>query len=216
MDSKLYLKPTELIDIGIDKLTKIPVPILNDNVISTYDTENGTPSDSFTLTFVGAEFVANLISYYDTVISVNFGDGSIVGLLILSGTGTQILHTYYSAFTYTITFTGWLDKIKSLTCNAGLISVSINRLKKLSILNLQGNSLIDLDINGLIYLNSINLNDNYFPNDVIDDLYIEADTFLTFSGNISTTGTNNGKPSIYSEISRNSLNDKEWTLNYNI
>jgi hypothetical protein len=54
------------------------------------------------------------------------------------------------------------------------------------------------------------------PNDVIDDLYIEADTFLTFGGTMSTIGTTNGKPSIYSDISRNSLNSKGWNLSYNI
>lgn len=37
MDPKLKLKPIELIDIGIDKHTKIPIPILNTNIVVTYD-----------------------------------------------------------------------------------------------------------------------------------------------------------------------------------
>lgn len=37
MDTLLTLKPIELIDIGIDKLTKIPIPILNENVVSDWD-----------------------------------------------------------------------------------------------------------------------------------------------------------------------------------
>lgn len=219
MDSKLFFKPSELIDIGIDKLTKIPVPILNNNVISTYDTANGVPSDSFILTFIGTEFSVYLESDYNITIFANFGNGISISYLI-SG-GTQISYKYPSNYTYTITFTGWLDKIKSLICtnygNVGLISVSINRLKKLSNLDLSNNLLNDLDLSGLVHLNSITLNDNYFSNDVIDDLYIEVDTFLTFEGNMSTIGINNGTPSIYSDISRTSLGPygKGWTLNYN-
>ena len=70
MDPKLKLKPIELLDIGIDKHTKIPVPILNDNVVSTFNMENGAPSDSFTFSFdshySGQVFSATIISDWDT------------------------------------------------------------------------------------------------------------------------------------------------------
>ena len=49
MDPKLNLKPIELIDVGIDKFTKIPIPILNENMISTFEMENNVPSDTFIL-----------------------------------------------------------------------------------------------------------------------------------------------------------------------
>lgn len=40
MDPKLKLKPIELIDIGIDNHTKIPVPILTSNVVATFNESN--------------------------------------------------------------------------------------------------------------------------------------------------------------------------------
>lgn len=50
MDSKLKLKPIELIDIGIDKHTKIPVPILNTNIVATYDN-----ADNFKIEVINIE-----------------------------------------------------------------------------------------------------------------------------------------------------------------
>lgn len=224
MDPKLQLKPIELLDIGIDKLTKIPVPILNDNMVSTFDTDNGVPSDSFVLTFdanySNKIFLTTITSRYLMNLSFDYGDGVTESWLITTG-GTSITHTYASAITYTITATGWIEKITSLIIlpasgTGGLTSASISKIKTLSYLNLTNNRLTKLSLVGLIYLNTITLTDNYFPNDVIDDLYIEADTFLTFSGKMDTTGTNNGKPSGYSLASRNSLTvNKWWTLSYN-
>jgi hypothetical protein len=81
MDPKLKLKPVELIDIGIDKLTKIPTPILNNNTISTYTVENGVPIDTFVINFnafysnqtlittISSDYEINL-NFDNTVLSV--------------------------------------------------------------------------------------------------------------------------------------------------
>lgn len=216
MDSKLKFKPIELLDIGIDKLTKIPIPILNNNIISTFDMDNGVPTDSFILNYNAnyGPFNITIISNDSVMLSINWGDGNIENSLILTG-GTSVSHTYTSAITYTITASGWLEKIISLTCLNGVTSASINNIKKLNYLDLSSNYLTQLNIEGMIYLNKIFLNDNYLSNDEIDDIYIVADTFLTFNGIISTSGANNGKPSIYSQIARESLISKQWTLTYN-
>lgn len=223
MDPNLKLKPIELLDIGIDKHTKIPIPILNNNVISTFDMENGIPVDSFVLTLdarYGTSFNATVNSTYNIILSFNWGDSNLVEPWSITSGGTSITHTYASAITYTITVYGWLEKINSLIISSGGITrANILSLKKLSSLDLSNNRLTNLTLDGMIYLNNISLDNNYLTNDVIDDLYIEADTFLTYYGNknMSTVGTNNGKPSIYSEYARYSLTSyKGWTLNYNI
>lgn len=223
MDTKLKLKPIELIDIGIDKLTKIPVPILNDNMVSTFDNDNGVPVDSFTIVFDShfGDFSATLYSNYQIDLSLDYGDGNTQDFVLSSGTSTSIIHNYTSAATYTITATGWLDKITSLIILpynysiGGTNTVSINNMKNLSYLDLTGNYLTQINLDGMISLNTIKLIDNYFSNDEIDDIYNVADTFLTFGGYINTTGDNNGKPSVYSNIARTSLISKGWTLNYN-
>lgn len=220
MDPKLKLKPTELIDIGIDKYTKIPVPILTTNMVSTIDIENGVPTDSFIFTYnanYSLNFSATINLNYPLTLSIDYGDGFTENRMMLSG-GTTIGRNYTSAHTYTITVTGWLDKVIGIISNNGAItSASLTYVKKLVNLDLSNNRLTNLDLYGLVYLNTMILDNNYFPNDVIDDLYIVADTFLTFNGLISSTGTNNGKPSIYSESARNSLSSayKGWELIYN-
>jgi hypothetical protein len=224
MDSKLYLKPIELLDIGIDKLTKIPIPILNNNIITISNTENGIPSDSFIIKFNAAYSDQTLnmtvFSDYDIDLYFDFGDG-IIDSWGVTETGQFIQHTFPSALTYTVTATGWLDRIKTLIISpsgttGAVTSAYLGNLKKLSYLDLADNRLINIDLSKLIYLNNINLFNNYLTNDVIDDLYINADTFLTFNGNINTLGTNNGIPSIYSSASRNNLTVyKEWVLSYN-
>lgn len=219
MDPKLKLKPTELIDIGIDKYTKIPVPILSSNMISIFDIENGIPTDSFIFKYnsnYDLNFSATIILDYPITLSIDYGDGFTENRIMLTG-GTTIGRNYTSAITYTITITGWLDKVVGIISNNGSISsISLNYVKKLSYLDLSNNRLTNLELDGLVYLNTIKLDDNYFPNNIIDDLYIITDTFLTFNGNMSTTGTNNGKPSIYSNSAITSLSSyKGWTLLYN-
>lgn len=226
MDPKLTLKPIELIDIGIDKLTKIPVPILYDNMISTFDIEDGVPTDScffeFDAKYSNKIFSITIVSDYLINLSFNYGDNSNIQNFLITTGGTSILYEFASAITYTITISGWIEKIKSISVlsvsgDGGVLSAILSKIKKLSYLDLTNNRLTNLNLNGLIYLNTIKLDDNYLPNDVIDDLYIEADTFLTFNGNMSTTGNNNGKPSVYSNQSRNSLEVyKGWILNYNL
>lgn len=226
MDPNLRLKPIELLDIGIDKHTKIPIPILNNNVISTFNMDNGVPVDSFIFTFDSTYsnkgVSATISSTYNIILSFNWGDGSAVDNWTITSGGTSVSHIYTSATTYTITAYGWLEKINSLiilpsgSTYGGITAANILALKKLTNLNLSNNRLTKLSLDGMIYLNNISLDNNYLTNDVIDDLYIEADTFLTFNGNMSTLGTTNGKPSIYSDFARNSLTSyKGWTLNYN-
>lgn len=219
MDTKLIFKPLELIDIGIDKFTKIPIPILNENMISTFNTDNDIPSDTFILTLDASYnniFSMTLSSDYNVDLIFNYGDGIIETISIITG-GTSLSHTFTGSTVYTITISGWLDKIKSIiSINGSINSAFLNKLKKLSYLDLSNNRLSELNLENMIYLNKIYLNDNYFSNDIIDDLYIVADTFLTFNGYIYTTGINNGKPSIYSEDSRYNLISKNWNLNYNL
>jgi hypothetical protein len=227
MDKKLKLKPIELLDIGIDKLTKIPVPILSDNMVSTFDMENGLPSDSFIFTF-DSHYSSGVFSItlvpdpaYPVSLSFNYGDNNIETILINTG-GTIISHPYINESIYTITIGGWIEKINSLivspsgTTDGGVLTASITKIKGLNYLDLSSNKLTNIILDGLINLNTIKLDDNYFPNDVIDDLYIEADTFPRYSGYMSTVGTNNGKPSIYSTYARDSLVEKGWTLSYNV
>lgn len=62
MDPKLKLKPIELIDIGIDKHTKIPVPILNTNIVSTYDDTETLSTDIFKVEIINiSDNIDNLI-----------------------------------------------------------------------------------------------------------------------------------------------------------
>lgn len=223
MDPKLRFKPIELLDIGIDKLTKIPIPILNDNIISTFDVDNELPSDSFVINFDAnynnKYFLINIASFdYSVNLSFNYGDESVIENILVPTGSTLIQHTYPSAITYTITVTGWLDKINKITSTTGgITSATLTSIRYLSELDLNNNRLTELSLNNLINLNRIILDNNYFPNNAIDDLYINADTYLTFNGYMSTIGVNNGKPSIYSDFAINSLKSyKGWTLNYNI
>ena len=214
MDTKLKLKPIELIDIGIDKLTKIPVPILNDNMVSTFDNDNGVPVDSFTIVFDShfGDFSLTLYSNYQIDLSLDYGNGTTQTFVLNSGTSTSIIYPYTNVGIYTITATGWLDKITSFVLLGGTRSVSINNMKNLSYLDLSGNYLTTIALDGMISLNIIMLDNNYFSNDEIDDIYNIVDTFLTFGGIIRTQGIYNGKPSVYSNIARNSLLGKGWTL----
>jgi len=223
MDPKLKLKPVEILDIGIDKLTKIPVPIYNDNVVSTYDMENNLPTDTISFTFdsnySNNTFGITLTTNYETKLYFNYGDGNTSEATI---NGTSYLpYTYTSFSIYTITISGWLNKLTDIillplpSSDGGLLSINIRNARKLNNLNLSGNLLTSIDISGLIYLNNIDLSNNYLTNDEIDDIYINADTTVKYTGSIDTTGTNNGTPSVYSSYARSSLLSKSWTLNYN-
>jgi Leucine-rich repeat (LRR) protein len=219
MDSKLKLKPIELIDIGIDKHTKIPIPILSENIISTYDIENGLPSDVFKLVFDtnyadSSKFIASMTSVdYDIIISIDWGDGEVIEHQSIQMTGNQIEHTYITNGIYTITISGWLEKITSLiVIMGGIKEINISNIKKLTHLDFSNNLLTSIDIYGLVYLKNIYLKNNYLTNDEIDDLYINADTCLTYYGELFTDGDNNGVPSIYSQTQRDSLMSKGWTI----
>jgi len=223
MDPKLTFKPIELLDVGIDKLTKIPVPILIDNMISTFDNDDGVPVDSFNIVFdsnySSGYLTITLTSTYPTNLTFDFDDGYTPTLLI---SGDTVVQNYYATSgKYSVNVFGDLNKITRMFINpsgttvGGLVSASLNNLKKLSYLDLSDNLLSQLNIEGMIYLNNIILKNNYIYNNYIDDLYNTSDMIPLFNGTIDTTGTNNGTPSVYSLEARNNLIFKGWSLNYN-
>jgi len=218
MDTSLTLKPVELIDIGIDKLTKLPIPILNDNIISTLTVDDDNiPIDS--LIFV-INTLKNSLSVSFTIVSSNsmtlsadWGDGKVAQKInIIEENENVINYDYDDNGIYTINISGGVSLINSLVMNnQGVTSIIIRNLKKLNILSLKKNYLSTIDINGLIELNSINVSGNSIL-DVDYDIYIPANTFLSYNGNIDTTG--NALPTSYSDLDRNSLLSKGWTIIY--
>jgi len=215
VDTKLRFKPIELIDIGIDKHTKMPMPILSDNIIYTNDVVDGIPINTFTLTVSTLSFDIEINNVRNISLSVNYGDGTTATL-----TGTTIIdnHTFLTTTPKTIQFSGDLDKITGMTCmNCGLKSAYITKLIKISHLNLSGNTLEEINLDGLVSLNNIDLSYNSLNASAIDDVFIYANTFLTYAGQIDVRGTNNAYPSIYSETARDNLiNNKLWTLYCNV
>lgn len=215
MDTKLKFKPIELIDIGIDKHTKIPMPILADNIIFTNDVVNGVPINSFTIKVSTLSFNMKINNIRNISLSINYGDGT---LKTLTGTTITDSHTYLTNTEKTIEISGDLDKITGFTCtDSGIVEIHILKLFKLNHLYLSGNSIEEIDIKGIVSLNTIDIKNNYLNASSIDDIIINANTFLTYNGLIELTGTNNSKPSVYSELAIDNLtNNKLWTLNYNI
>lgn len=226
MDSKLTLKPIELLDIGIDKLTKIPIPILNNNVTSEYDNDNGIPIDSFYIQFNSnyseSTLLIELSSTYPTSLTFDFGDSVTYSVPYLANIPSSIKHIYSTLGIFEVRVFGDLSKITRLFVSpsgttGGVMSVSISNLKLLNELAISNSLLSTINIEKLIYLNNINLYNNYLSNSEIDNVFNLADTFMTTNGNIEIRGINNGTPSTYSSYSRNDLTtNKRWVLNYNI
>lgn len=224
MDSNLILKPIELLDIGIDKLTKMPVPILNENMVSTFDNDNGVPTSTFNFTYDasygGLTIIISLSAIYPTNITFDFGSGQTETFLVQTG-NTSKTHVYTYLRQYTITIYGDLDKISKLYLNGcgGIISANLNNLRKLIILDISGNRLTSLNLGGMIYLQNISVKDNYLYNDDIDDVYATTDLIpynpLAVAKSLDTTGPNNGTPSSYSTIAISNLTFKGWTLLHN-
>ena len=221
MDTSLTLKPIELIDIGIDKLTKIPIPILSDNMISIYNIdESGIPIDSLSfiintsLSINGLSGSCTINSVYPITLTFNWGNNRFNQVNISGNTTIDENSGFYydSNGTYTILITGGVSLITNFEMiNQGITSILPYNLKKLTFFNLSGNSLTTINMDGLIYLKYIYLQYNKII-DVDFDIYIAADTFLSFNGYINTVG--NSSPTIYSEIDRNNLISKGWTLTY--
>jgi hypothetical protein len=226
MDSKLTLKPIELLDIGIDKLTKIPIPILNDNVTSEYDNDNGIPIDSFYIQFNSNYSNSTLLielsaPTFPTSLTFDFGDGTTEQHTISLPFIYQ--HIYSTTDIFDIRIFGDLNKIERFYVSpsgttGGVMSASISNLKYLKEFAIPNSLLTTINIEKLIYLENINLYNNYLSNSEIDNVFIIADTFMTTDGTINISGVNNGKPSVYSLYSRNDLisSNKRWLLNYNI
>lgn len=223
MDTKLTFKPIELLDVGIDKLTKMPVPILNENIVSTYQNENGIPINSFTFIFdsnySNSIVLMTITTDYNTTLFFDWGDGDTFSIPILGD--TTVYHQFTTLSQFEISVFGDLDKVTRLfinpiiTTTGGVVSASLNNLRKLTTLDLSDNLLTSLNIEDMIYLSTIVLKNNYLYNDDIDDIYATADTIPLFNGTIDTTGTNNGVPSVYSSIARTNLAFKGWSLLYN-
>lgn len=217
MDTLLTLKPIELIDIGIDKLTKIPIPILNENVVSDWDYDSmNLPIDYIVIEYDGSyEFNSNINSKIPITITFDWGDGSSSNQNIgLGGIGNQTGHTYAQSGIYTINIIGPVSLINSLIIGSGMTSINLSECKSLEYLDLRNNKLTTIDLDGLINLKNISLQNNNIV-DVDYDIYIIADTFPisnTSTYLINTFG--NSPPTIYSEEARNSLIIKGWGLTY--
>ena len=228
-DPNLVFKPIELIEIGVDKHTKIPIPILNDNLSMTYDlltgatsgtTTGSTSYDSFSFT-VKADPVFNytLYSVAPTTLNINWGDG---------GSGETITFNgyYVGSHSYgpisgtigsqTSVFNGDLQYINQLSANGNnIISANLIKLSNLTSLDLSNNKFVyPLNITGLIYLTNLNLSVNYFLE--CDSYYniIDSNGSL-LNGNINTGGGGNASVTSSSSSARTSLNLKGWTLVYN-
>lgn len=219
MDTKLSLKPIELIDIGIDKHTKMPMPILTENLVYTNDNDDGVPLNTFVLKLKSTTLSVKMDCEKSISLEINFGDTGYT--TTVSGDTILVNYTYPSIVEKTITITGDLNKITGLTCvNVGLNDVDISTLKKLKYLNLSGNTLTFVNLTGLFNLNYIDLNNNNLNSSSTDDVFIQANTFLAYGngidiGIINVVGINNSPPSTYSLLERTNLqNIKRWTLNY--
>jgi hypothetical protein len=221
-DPHLIYKPIELIEIGVDKHTKIPIPILNENLSITYDlltgatsgtTTGSTSYDIFTFSLKSASiFNYSLISNDSTDLSIDWGDGNAENITF-NGVYSNS-HTYLITQDYPVTFQGDLQHIKNLTANGNIMMGDITKIINLESLDLSNNSLIDMNINGLIYLKNLNLNDNVFLD---SDKYFNIinSNGSMYGGLIDTAGGTNGYITSTSLASRNSLLSRMWTLYYN-
>jgi hypothetical protein len=219
-DKNLYFKPIELIEIGVDKHTKIPIPILNENMVISYDlltgsTSGSTSYDYFTFQIKGSTTTFNYIlnSTSLTTLNINWGDGNIDNI---SFTGPYIgTHSYLiaSLSDYFITFTGDLQYIIWLEAgNDEILSTNILNLKNLIFLSLPYNSLNTLNINGLLYITKLNLESNSLLE--TDSFYNLLNSNGLYDGDIRTIGGSNAVVTSLSSVARTNLLAKGWTLAY--
>jgi len=222
-DPNLTYKPIELIDIGVDKHTKIPLPILTENLLITYDLLTGVTSGSTTgstsydtFTFIvdsSTSFSYTFESTNTTTLSVDWGDGSSLENITFSGVYSGS-HTFASDGVFRVIFSGDLQYIYHLSSNSNLINkVDITKIKNLTTLNLNDNIIDEMEINDLVYLRYLYLNTNTF--DDVDKFFNELDSNGLINGVIDTGGTGNAPVTATSLVARTNLVSKGWTLTYN-
>jgi len=216
-DPNLIYKPIELIEIGIDKHTKIPIPILNENLLITYDSLTGSTQINdnifyFNLTS-SSFFEYSIISDSITTLNINWGDGNIENITFNGSFANN--HTYIINQNYTITFYGNLNHIKRISANGNISNGDFTKIRNLESLDLSNNVLIDLNIDGLIYIKNLVLHNNIL---VDSDKYfniINSNTNI-YGGLIDTAGGTNRYITSVSSISRDNLLLKTWRLYYNL
>lgn len=223
-DSNLVYKPIELIEIGVDKHTKIPIPILNENLVITYDlitgtttTTSGTTTGStsynwFSFNISSGLFSIILVSNNPTTLTVDWGDGSSENI---SFNGYWMkTHTYMVDADYTVKFSGDLQYIIGVSVENNFVkSANLKNITNIIKITLDNNELTDLDITGLIYLKGLVLTNNNL---------VETDKFFNlldynglFGGVIETAGGSNASVTSLSQPARNNLVAKTWSLAYN-
>ena len=224
-DPNLTYKPIELIDIGVDKHTKIPIPIQSENMQITYDLLTGVTSgsttgttsyDTFSFGEKRITFIYSLQSSTNpTNLTISWGDGNVESITIPAYGIFNGTHTYAIEDFHTITFSGDLQYITYLFAEGAIVSINTNitKLKNITNINLNNNSLIDLDISGLIYLQHLYLYNNALTDS--DKFYNLLDSNGLTSGNIDTSGGGNSPVTLASVASRATLSLKGWTLTYN-
>jgi len=230
-DPNLTYKPIELIEIGVDKHTKIPIPILNENLLITSSTGYSYDSfwfkiDAFSIISESLTFTFSfiLISEYSTSLDINWGDGTSETINLWGWDITDPLgkeqpysgdHEFLAGQSYTITFSGNLSSIYYLYVNGNNITeTNILKIKNLQSLFLNDNLLTDLDISNLIYLNKLYLNKNKLLN--TDKFFTTLNSNGLLYGNIDTGGTGNAVVTDLSLQDRiNNLILKCWSLIYN-
>jgi hypothetical protein len=225
-DPNLIYKPIELIEIGVDKHTKIPIPILSENLVITYDLLTGATSGSTTGTTaygsfsfkikatIGMVFNYILQSISPTTLDIDWGDG----LETITFNGYYIgSHTYSANNFFGITFQGDLQYLRSVTVNGGGIFISnVMNINNLTSLTLSNNILPDFDITGLLYLTHLDLSNNNLVD--VDKFFNILDSNGLLNGYINTSGMGiaglNAHVTTISQVSRNNLILKGWTLVY--
>jgi len=229
-DPNLIYKPIELIEIGIDKHTKIPIPVLTENLQITYDLLTGVTSGSttgstshdsfkFLTKMTNGTFSYSLISSNSTTLTIDWGDGTTLETISFNGVYSGS-HVYMADQFLTITFSGDLQFIYYVfAANNVIFKADVSKLKNLITLNLNDNVLPEIDINGLIYLNDLHLKNNNLETSLsvnnVDVLFNILDTNGKINGDIDTSGTGNSAVTNSSLTARNNLISKGWTLAYN-
>lgn len=217
MDTLLTLKPIELIDVGIDKLTKLPVPILNDNIVSNWEYDGfNLPIDYIIIEFDGSkDFNCYISAKIPITLTFNWGDDSNSQNYSFNPYNTVPIKQYLESGIYTINIIGPVSLITELKIGSGVRSIYLKDCKNLQSLDLSNNYLTTIDLDGLINLYHIDVSNN----DIVDvdyDIYITADTVPISILNASKYLINtygNSLPTIYSKENRDSLYYKGWNGN---
>ena len=219
-DPNLVFKPIELIEIGVDKHTKIPIPILNENLLITYDLLTGSTSGvsyntfSFQINSLSGLFNYILQSVNTTTLNIDWGDGSIIQTITFNGIYSGN-HTYSVGQLYTASFQGDLQYISLLSVgNNDIVDANLTKITNLNNLDLSNNNIIGpFNISGLIYITNLNLGNNYLSE--VDSYYNVIDSNGSLlNGFINTSGLNNATVTSSSNISRNNLTLKGWSLKF--